>query len=358
MAERITDLDTPALLLDADVFEKNLQTAAAFVADKPARLRPHFKNHKCVTLAKRQLAAGNAVGITAAKLAEAEMLVAGGVNNVLIANQIAGPTKAKRLVELSRRATVRVAIDSLDHALAISAVADPSHPIGVLIEVDIGMKRCGVEPGSPVVDLARRLVDLPGVRFDGLQAYEGHAIGIRDRRERTREVERSMGLATATRKQLEESGIPVAIVSGAGTSTYRISGSMPGVDELQIGSYATMDWYYHQLTGDEFGIAMSILASVISTHPDRFVLDIGVKGVGDEMGPPKLRDYPNYVVERFSSEEHCVVTAPGHSLRVGDKVHVIPSHCCTTSNLHRHFVLHSKEQVLDRWPIEAAGALS
>lgn len=357
MAEQIWDLDTPALLLDVEVSDRNLQVASAFVADKHAKLRPHFKNHKCVTLAKRQLAAGNAVGITAAKLGEAEALVSGGIDNVLIANQIAGPTKIGRLVRLAEIATVRVAIDSYDHAAMISAVADPKNPIGVLIEIDTGMKRCGVAPGPTAVALAERIADLPGVRFDGLQAYEGHAIGIQDREERTAEVQRAMGSAILTRTLLEEAGIPVGIVSGAGTSTYRISGAMAGVDELQIGSYATMDWYYHELTGDEFGIALSVLATVISAQPDRFVLDVGVKGIGHEMGPPRLRDYPEYRIERFSSEEHCTVTAPGHRLRVGDKLRVTPSHCCTTCNLHRVMIVHSGEDVVERWPIEGSGAL-
>lgn len=360
MATRgILDLDTPALLLNGPASDRNLRTASRFVGDKHARLRPHFKNHKCVTLARRQLAAGNAVGITAAKLAEAEILVAGGIDDVLIANQIVGATKTTRLVQLARNATVRVAVDSLENAREISRTAARENvTIGVLLEVDIGMGRCGAPPGAESVALARAIAELPGIRFDGIQAYEGHAIGIQDRHERERVVLESMGQAIATRREMEREGIPFAILSGAGTATYRTSAMLEGVDELQIGSYATMDWYYAQLVEGEFEIALSLLTTVISASPDRFVLDIGVKGVGDEMGPPRILDHPECQIPSFRSEEHCTVLAPGHSFRVGEKVQLIPSHCCTTCNLHRRFFVHDGEQILDVWPIEAAGALT
>ncbi|MFO0944729.1 MAG: DSD1 family PLP-dependent enzyme [Planctomycetota bacterium] len=358
-ARRIHDLDTPALLLNGGASDRNLRAAATFVGDKHARLRPHFKNHKCVTLARRQLATGNAVGITAAKLGEAEILVAGGIEDVLIANQVVGAIKVERLLRLAKKATVRVAVDSLDNARPIGeAAAKESLKIGVLLEVDVGMGRCGVPPGEPAVALAARIAELPGIRFDGIQSYEGHAIGIENRHDRQQVVKQSLGQAIDTRRQMEKQGIPFAILSGAGTSTYRFAASLEGVDELQIGSYATMDWYYAGLVDGEFEIALSILTTVISASPDRFVLDIGVKGAGDEMGPPKIANHPEFQIQSFRSEEHCTVLAPGHSLRVGDKLHLIPSHCCTTCNLHRQIHVHDGESILDVWPIEAAGALT
>jgi D-serine deaminase-like pyridoxal phosphate-dependent protein len=355
---RIDDLDTPALLLDWRAAERNLAKAVAFVADKPVRLRPHFKNHKCVTLAHRQLEAGGCVGITCAKLGEAELLVAGGIDNVLIANQVVGPIKAARLVKLAKQATIRVAVDSLENARMLSAAAaERGATIGVLVEVDIGMSRCGVPPGEPACTLAQAIADLPGLRFDGLQAYEGHAMGIKDPDERAVVSRSSMQLALDTRRRIENSGLGVAIVSGGGTGTYRTVGCMPGVNELQVGSYVTMDWSYHERVRGEFEMALSILTTVISASPDRFVLDVGVKGVGHEMGPPRVKEHPDWPIPTFGSEEHCTVRASGHGLKVGQKVELIPSHCCTTCNLYRRLVVHEDGRITDEWPIEASGAL-
>jgi D-serine deaminase-like pyridoxal phosphate-dependent protein len=352
-------LDTPALVLDWPAAERNLRTAVAFVEHRPVRLRPHFKNHKCVTMARRQLAAGGCAGITCAKLAEAEILITAGIVDVLIANQVVGPNKIKRLVSLADRGAVRVAVDSLDNASAISAAASAAgRRIGLLIEVDIGMGRCGVAPGEPAVALARRIADLPGVSFDGLQAYEGHAMGIMDRLERSKVVHLAMQQTLETRERLEAAGFPVPIVSGGGTATYRITGLIPGFNELQLGSYATMDWTYWERVHGEFEMALGVLATVISTAPNRFVLDVGLKGIGADMGPPRLRAYPEFRVARLGAEEHCTVDAPGHQLKVGDKVELIPSHCCTTCNLHRQMIVHDSERIIDIWPIEASGALT
>ena len=158
----VDELDTPTLLLDRAASDRNLAKMAAFFRDRPAKLRPHFKNHKCATLAKRQLAAGSAIGITCAKLGEAEILVEHGIDNVLIANQVVGEAKVARLARLATRAHVGVAVDHIDQAAAISRAASAvGSTVHLLIEVDIGMGRCGVAPGAAALDLARRLADFP-----------------------------------------------------------------------------------------------------------------------------------------------------------------------------------------------------
>ena len=210
----LEDLDTPTLLLDRAASDRNLARMAAFFRDRSAKLRPHFKNHKCVTLAKRQLAAG-AVGMTCAKLSEAEILVDHGFDNVLIANQVVGAIKCDRLARLALRAKVSVAVDHIEQALAISRAATVlGSTVFLLIEVDIGMGRCGVAPGQPAVELARRIVDLPGVHFAGLQAYEGHLVNMVDRAERTARARAAMQQAVETRRLLEAAGLPVGCVSG------------------------------------------------------------------------------------------------------------------------------------------------
>jgi len=353
----IEELDTPALLLDGRLADRNIRTMAEFFPERKCRLRPHFKNHKCTTLARRQLAAGYAVGFTCAKLGEAEALAAAGIANILIANQVVGPPKIARLVELAQKIQVTVAVDDRRQAEAISqAAAAAGVTVGVLVEVDIGMGRCGVPPGEPALTLAQQVLKLPGLDFRGIQAYEGHVVYTTDFDQRASRVRESMALAVQTRRLIEDSGIPVGVISGGATSTYRITGLIDGVDEIQAGTYPTMDWRYKQLA-PEFEIALSILARVISKRPGAAVLDVGSKGVGCEFGPPRIKDAPEVEISVPLAEEHCTVhNAPDWHL--GQTVHLIPSHACTTSNLYRELYVHEGGRVTDVWPIEASGKLA
>ena len=353
----LDEIDTPSLVLDRAACQRNLTRMAEFFRDRPAKLRPHFKNHKCVTLARRQIAAG-AVGMTCAKLSEAEVLVDHGFDNVLIANQVVGHAKTARLARLAAKAKIGVAIDHPDHAAEISkAAAAVGSVVNLLIEVDIGMGRCGVAPGAAVIDLARRVADLPGVRFAGLQAYEGHLVNVLDRAERRERARAAMQEAVDTRRMLEAQGIAVSCVSGCSSATYDSTGVMEGVDEVQAGTYATMDRQYQRLA-PEFEIALAVQARVISRPAaSKAVLDVGVKGAGSEFGVPAIRDYPEAVISSFLSEEHAVVkNAP--DWKIGQFVHLIPSHACTTCNLYRELVVYEKGQVVDIWPIEASGCLT
>ena len=353
----LREIDTPALLLDRAASDRNLARLAAFFKNRPAKLRPHFKNHKCVTLARRQLAAG-AIGMTCAKLSEAEVLVEHGFADLLIANQVVGPAKTALLAQLATRARIAVAIDHIEQAIAISrAAAAAGSVVNLLIEVDIGMGRCGVAPGQAALDLARRVADLPGVRFTGLQAYEGHLVNVLDRAERAERARAAMQLAIDTRRLIEAAGIPVACISGCSSATYDSTGTMDGVDEIQAGTYATMDRQYQRLS-PEFEIALSLQVRVISRPAaGKAVLDVGVKGAGSEFGVPAIRDYPEAEISSFQSEEHAVVrNAP--DWKIGDLLQLIPSHACTTCNLHREFVVHEDGVVVDVWPIEASGRLT
>ncbi len=353
----IEELDTPTLLLDRAASDRNLARMAGFFQDRPAKLRPHFKNHKCVTLAQRQMLAG-AVGMTCAKLGEAEVLVDNGFRDVLIANQVVGAVKVQRLVQLARRARITVAVDHIDQVEAISrAAAAARTEVRLLIEVDIGMGRCGLPNSQAVLELARKLQGMPGVEFGGLQAYEGHLVNVIDREQRRIQSRAAMGLAVETRRLLERSGIPVACVSGCSSATYDSTGILDGVDEIQAGTYATMDRQYARLA-PEFEVALSILVRVISRPgPGKAVLDVGVKGAGAEFGVPGIRDYPEVVIPFFLAEEHVVVNqAPDWS--IGQPLHLIPSHACTTCNLYREIVAHDDGVVVDVWPIEASGRLA
>lgn len=355
---RFTEIDTPSLLLDLTALEANLQTMAGFFASRHCKLRPHFKSHKCTAIARRQMEAG-AVGITCAKLGEAEVVADAGIRDILIANQIVGPLKIQQLIELCRRADAIVAVDSPDNIRMLSEhAARAGATIRVLVEVDLGLGRCGVVPGKPALELAQLAAGLPGLKFEGLQGYEGHCVDLRDEAERTRQAREAMDALVQTRRLIESSGLAIKIVSGGGTGTYTIAGDYDGVDEVQAGSYAAMDWFYGDIR-PEFKQAMSILTTVIS-RPKQSVLvvDVGRKGMGAEWGPPRVKDLPESRVTRYSSEEHTVIEVPENSsIRLGDRLELIPSHGCTTSNLYPEFIVHENGVVRERWPIEGRGKL-
>lgn len=347
-------LTTPALVVDEAGLDANLRLLADYFRDRPCKLRPHFKSHKCVTLARRQLAAGSAVGITAAKLSEAEVLVAGGVADVLIANQILGPARARRVAALNRQALVRVTVDSPANVEELGAAAVAACvTVGVLVEVDIGMDRCGVAPGEATLELARKVAATDGLRFDGLQGFEGHVVTVRDPGERRAKVSAAMALLVKTRELLERSGMPSAIVSGGGTGTYDVTGNIEGVDELQAGTYALMDVFYRAVR-PEFVCCRWVLATVISTRPGKATVDVGLKGVGSDFGPPEVVGFPD-ANPLYVAEEH--IPIENVDAAVGDRLKLIPSHGCTTNNLHRLMWVVRDETIVDVWPIEGSGCL-
>ena len=299
---RRDQIDTPALLIDLDALERNIQRMADFFRDRPAHLRPHAKTHKTPQIARLQLAAG-APGVTCAKVGEAEVMVAGGITDILIANQIVGPTKIARLMSLCRQAKVTVAVDDPQNVAALSRAAqDFGTMLGILVEVNVGMNRCGVEPGEPALALARQVIAAPGLEFRGLMGYEGHCVAIPDRDRRESEARKAMTLLVDTARYLESYGLPVHEVSGGGTGTYDISGQFPGVTEIQAGSYVTMDASYRKLDLG-FECALTMLTTVVSRPArDRAVCDAGLKAITTEFGLPVVKDLPGANLVRLSEE--------------------------------------------------------
>jgi len=358
IGQPIEELDTPCLLLDWQASEYNLRYMADYFRDRSCKLRPHFKNHKCVTMARKQIEAGSCVGMTAAKVGEAEVLADHGFENILIANQVVGKHKVTRLVEIARKAQIAVAVDHITQATQLSEAAEATGvTIGVLIEVDTGMGRCGAAPGQPSLELTQQVSRLPNLRVEGLQSFEGHTTYINSFEARTKAVVASQTLAIETRRLIENAGIGLNVISGGATATYAIVADMDGFDEVQAGTYATMDWRYHEVN-PEFKIALSLLATVISVpRPGSVVLDHGVKGTGGEFGKPIIKGHPEIEVPFFISEEHLVLNNTP-DWQVGQTVQVISSHACTTCNLHRHLFIHENDRVVDIWPIEAAARLS
>ena len=352
------EIDTPALLLDLDVLEANIKRIADFFTPLPAHLRPHIKTHKCPRIAKMQIASG-AKGITCATLAEAEVMAASlagqaGIKDILIANQIVGEKKIHRLVQLARTAQPIVAVDDGENVSCLSKEANRfGVEIGSLVEVDVGMGRCGVEP-EVAAALAERIADSPGLKFSGLMGYEGHTVFIEDLAERKAAAEAAMRLLSKAKQEVEKAGLEVEIVSAGGTGTYSITGKFPGVTEVQAGSYATMDAKYKKIV-PEFDCALTLLATIISRpRPNVAITDCGMKAITHEFGLPEVLALPGAKVVKLS-EEHgkLQLSSKARSLKVGQKISLLPTHGCTTINLHHQFHCLRQGKVESIWPIAA-----
>ena len=349
----VNELPTPSIIADITAIDANLAKMDGFFAGSGIKLRPHFKSHKCVTLARRQMSLSNTVGITCAKLSEAEQLVIGGVHNVLIANQVIGRDKTTRIAEMNRKAAVHVAVDSKLGIEQLSAAAQKTGvTIGVFIEIDIGMNRGGIQPGKPVLDLAEIISRTPGIRLDGIQSYEGHIVTLEDYDERKRRVEQDLKPVIETKKLLEQKGFQTIISSG-GTGTYDITGNIEGIDELQCGTYVLMDSSYKKIR-PEFENARYVLATIISDQKESKTVDVGLKGVGAEYGTPEVIAYPEAKSLGFA-EEHLVFEKLDAS--IGDKIRLIPPHGCTTNNLYAKMWITRNDIIEDVWAIEGRGCL-
>jgi D-serine deaminase-like pyridoxal phosphate-dependent protein len=296
-------------------------------------------------------------GITCAKLGEAEVMARAGIRDLLIANQVVGPLKMARLIDLARISDVIVAVDSEANAREIDQAARSAGlTINVLIEVDSGMHRCGTAPGEPTLTLARRVLSLTGLRFRGVMGYEGHAVALADRDLRVAGCESSAKLLVEAAEYVRANGIPVEIVSAGGTGSFDITGKVPGITELQCGSYATHDRAYREI-GVEFENALTVLSTIISRPaPDRVIIDCGRKSCAPDHGMPAVRQRTDLDCV-YLSEEHgkCNVLNPSCPLGPGDRIELIPGHGCTTINLHDEFYAVREGVVEAVWTIAARG---
>jgi D-serine deaminase-like pyridoxal phosphate-dependent protein len=350
----LDQLDSPQLLIDLDTLDANLERMrSAFRDIQPLDLRVHFKSLKCGGLARHLLSKG-VTRFLCAKLNEAEVLADAGVADIFLANQIIGAQKLKRLCELARRVELRVCVDDAGNVEEMGRAAQAAGVVvGVLVEVDVGMGRCGVEPGPPALELVRHVCRQEGLRFDGLQGYDGHLQMLPDAAEQRRRCLEGLEQLIGTRRLLEDNGIAVAVVTGAGTGTCEVVGHHDGVTEIQPGSFLLMDSAYHAVR-PEFGCALSILATVVSRRPGWYVLDAGSKAISQDFGKPVIKGRPEEKVVKLS-EEHAKVEDGGAGPRLGERREVLPAHCCATMNLHRQCVAHRGGRVEAFWPIEASG---
>ena len=369
IGQPLTQVDTPALIIDLDAFEANLKTMANLIRLGPAKLRAHSKTHKSPIIGLKQMELG-AIGVCCQKIAEAEAMVEGGVNNILISNQVAGVKKLDRLADLNRRAYVPFCIDHIEGIAQASAAAQRAGIIiDTLVEIDVGGARCGVSPGRAAVEMAKVVKEADGLRFAGLQAYHGSIQHIRDHAERKNKAEAAVALARGTVDALAAEGLSCDIVGGAGTGTFETEATSGVYNELQAGSYVFMDADYIQnkrADGHEesrFRPALFVLTAVMSNPtPDRFVLDAGHKTCAIDSGPPYAFDLPGAITCSLT-DEHTVLdlTAVKNRPKWGGHVLLIPGHCDPTVNLHDNYIcvrnLHTSNAIVEEiWPVAGRGA--
>jgi D-serine deaminase-like pyridoxal phosphate-dependent protein len=351
------ELSTPALVVDRAALDRNIARMAAFFAAGPCRLRPHFKAHKTPEIARRQLAAGSCTGLTCATVGEAE-IAAGFCDDILLANEIVAAEKCARVAALATRVRMTIAIDSLAGLDALSRAAAASRVrIGVLVDLNVGQERCGVEPGEAALTLAHRAAQTDGIQLRGVMGYEGHLQPLRDRGERESRTREAMRGLVNTANQIRAAGLPCEIVSAGGTGTYDISGRFDGITEIQAGSYVLMDTDYSSV-GVPFEPAFWVLGTVVSRPArDRCVADCGHKSMTKDHSLPGVRGIQGATVTSLNDEHATIAIPPESTINIGDRIELLPSHVDPTINLHDAFYVVDGQQLVDVWPIAARGYL-
>ena len=373
----LDNVDTPALLVDLDAFEANLQLMQRATANLPVQVRPHAKTHKCPTIALAQIARG-AVGVCCQKVSEAEAMVDGGVEDVLISNEVVGAVKLQRVAALAHRAKLSICVDAPEQVTALAAAmrdaaakSTAGAALDVLVEIDVGAKRCGVPPGEAAVQLARLINDSPYLRFAGLQAYHGSAQHIRGLDERRAAIAAAAKLADLTRNQLADAGIACHKITGGGTGTFLFEAASDAYSELQPGSYIFMDGDYAanewakagEAGPPRFQHSLFVWATVMSrTAGVRAVVDAGLKALSIDSGMPTVVDdngarHPQALYTRVSDEHGVIELRGAPDYPLGHKLKLIPGHCDPTVNMYDHFIAIRNGRVEAIWPITARGCL-
>ncbi len=354
--ELLAGLPTPCLVVDLAAADRNIAWAAGYFAGRPVRLRPHFKAHKCSRLLARQLAAGGCVGVTCATAWEAEVLARAGFDDILVANQVADAVGLGQLATAARSARVTVCVDDGRHVDQLRLVArEAGVRLGVLVEIDVGMGRSGLEGGSEVLlPLVGSVVAGQELEFRGLQGYEGHAVLEPERAERGRLVAIAEAILRAEQERLEAAGYRCELVSGGGTGTFDLAAEAGALTEIQAGSYVLMDARYASL-GLPFETALYCCATVISRQGGRAVLNAGLKALSAEHGMPQAVPPGLEIVDL--SDEHAHLRLPAEQpLAVGDTVLVVPGHIDPTINLHGSLFVFTTPATVEEWPVDGRRA--
>ncbi|MFX0153944.1 MAG: DSD1 family PLP-dependent enzyme [Candidatus Hodarchaeota archaeon] len=349
------EISTPALIVDYNLMKKNIETMAKFAKANNVSLRPHVKTHKCPKIGMMQLKAG-ASGICVARVGEAEIFAEHGFHDILIANEVIELNQINRLVELNKKNLVRVCVDSEKNIIDLNKIASKEGlNLEVLLEVDVGLGRNGVQPGEAALKFANLIKERPNLNLVGLQGYEGHLTSVIDPDLRKKQTEESMKLLVETRDLLNTNGFNITYLTASNTVTYSFSAKYDGVTELQPGTYIFNDEHYHRVS-PEFDIAATVLSTVTNNPRKRiYSIDAGLKAATNDSGNPVFKNYPKSKI-RVMTEEHSIIRiGQTDSFEIGQKIELYPSHICTTVNLYDFFTVVKDGEVLGRWDILARG---
>jgi D-serine deaminase-like pyridoxal phosphate-dependent protein len=349
----VEELPTPALLVDAAALERNLATMAAALDGTGTALRPHTKVQKSPDLAALQVAAG-AVGVTVATVWEAAAMAAAGIGDVLVANEVVGAAKIGALAALARHARLTVVVDDERNIADLSAAARAhGSEFDVLVDLDVGMARCGARSPTAALALARATDAAPALRLAGIQAYEGHCMLEPDPATRLRLATGAMDYAASTAALIRARFPAATTLSGGGTGTYRITGRHPAVTELQAGSYVFMDAFHWDLV-DGFEVSLTVLTTVLARHGDTVILDAGRKSVGIDFVLPPIQGHDYQA--RYYAEEHALFDVDDRlAARPGDLLRLVAGYAPTTVNLHDVFHVVRDGTVERIWPVFPRG---
>jgi D-serine deaminase-like pyridoxal phosphate-dependent protein len=341
------DMDTPALLADLDLIDNNILTMADYL--RKTKLRAHTKVHRVPFLAHKQLKAG-AKGICCQKVSEAEVMVAAGIKDVMVTNEIVTTQKIMRLAALAKNANISVPIDNESNAQRLSTAAEEEGvELNVVVDVHLGSQRCGVEPGEPALKLAQSIRGLKGLTLMGLMGFEGHLSWIEPRDKRRAEIEKTESLLLTTKKLIENSGIHVEHISAGSTGTYDVSSNNPEITEVQAGSYLLMDAGYHKHV-PEFNTALTVLSTIISRPSDeRAITDAGLMSINRAFGEPQIVGRDDVEVHELHAENTILKTNRQNSISIGDKIELVPPYLDGTVNCHRKIYALRKGRVQAIW---------
>jgi D-serine deaminase-like pyridoxal phosphate-dependent protein len=348
------DIATPALVIDLDAFERNIARMAEHCRQSGVSLRPHAKTHKCVEVARRQIAAG-AIGQCCAILDEAEHLASAGIENILINSPLVSEISVRRLIALNARVPGLMAVvDSKEAASRLSQAAFAAgQTLILLVDIDVGHRRTGIAPGEPAASLAAHIAQSPGLIFAGLQGYAGHVQHIADRAERELRSGEAMDKLRLTRDLLKARGLAPRIISGGGTGSFDIDPARQVLTELQCGSYVFMDRQYNEVwvDGPPFETSLFVLSRVVSANqPDMVTTDAGLKSFSTDADAPLIAYGPKGATYSFFGDEYGkVVLADGYGARAGEAVVCVTPHCDPTVNLYGHYVVIKGGEVVDHW---------
>jgi D-serine deaminase-like pyridoxal phosphate-dependent protein len=359
MGDRLESLDTPSMVVDLDVMEENIRKLMALLEPLAVNIRPHLKTTKSPVLAKKLMAAG-ARGGCVAKLSEAEVMFAEGVDDILITCEIVGAVKIARLVELFRKnPKIQIVMDSIEGAASINnalAASGIETAIQVLIDLDVGLHRTGVEPESALA-LAERIGGFKHLNLIGVQGYEGHLQHLHSREEREKECRLSMATLVGTAKLLRENGFNIAVVTTGGTGTAEFCAKTPGVTEVQPGSFIFMDSDYRKAVGTYFSHSLTILSTVISKSESesRVTIDAGLKSLTTDSGFAEPKDMAGVIYTPMGDEHGWLSWEAGPDIPLGARVEMIPSHIDPTVNLHDFYYAHRNGVIEEIWPVATRG---